>query len=82
LEFCAFIFKDRDAAKANEAFPANDRAVVLDALGYYEELSQTDPERILRICDWMRLEVAPQAISLERLRALLLDCAQRLGTAP
>lgn len=82
LEYWTFIFKDWDAAKANETFPANDRAVVLDALGYYEDLSQTDPERILRICDWMRLEMAPQAVSLERLRALLLDCAQRLGTAP
>jgi len=82
VEHWDFIFKDWDAAKANETFPAHNRAVLLDALGYYDNLSQTDPERILRICDWMRLQIVPQAISLERLRALLLDSAQRLGTAP
>lgn len=82
LEYWDFIFKDWDAAKANETFPANDRAILLDAVGYYDNLSQTDPERILRICDWMKIQVEPQTISLERLVAVLLQSAQRLGTAP
>ena len=77
-----FIFKDWDAAKANETFPANDRAIVLDALGYYDSLSQADPEEILRICDWMGLQMTPQPISLQRLKALLLGAAQGRGTAP
>jgi len=77
-----FIFKDWDAAKANETFPANDRAILLDAIGYYDNLSQTDPEKILRICDWTKVQIAPQSISLERLKTLLLETAQRLGTAP
>lgn len=82
VEYWDFIFKDWDAAKANETFPVNDRAILLDAVGYYDNLSQTDPERILRICDWMRLQIAPQSISLGRLKILLLEAAQRLGTAP
>jgi len=82
MEYWDSIFKDWDAAKANETFPANDRAILLDAVGYYDSLSQTDPERILRICDWMRLQIAPQTISLERLKAVLLESAQRLGTTP
>jgi len=81
VEYWDFIFKDWDAAKANETFPANDKGVLLDAVGYYEKLSQSDPEKILRICDWTRLQIVPQAVSLERLKNLLLDSAQRLGVA-
>jgi len=82
VEHWGLIFKDWDAAKANETFPANDRAIVLDAVGYYDNLSQTDPERILRICDWMRLQMTAEPISLQRLKTLLLESAQRLEGAP
>jgi len=82
VEYWDFIFKDWDAAKANETFPANDRAILLDAVGYYDNLSQTDPEKILRICDWMKIQIDPQMITLERLKTMLLEAAQRLGTAP
>ncbi len=74
-----FIFKDWDAAKANETFPANDKAVVLDALDYFDEASRDEPEKILRICDWMRLPLEPHALSLERLESLLRQCAERLA---
>ena len=81
VQYWDFIFKDWDGAKANETFPANDRAVLLDAVGYYENLSQTDPERILRISEWMHLQIIPQSISLNRLKTLLLESAQGLGGA-
>jgi len=74
-----FIFKDWDAAKANETFPANDKAIVLDAVGYFDKASRDDPERILRICDWMNLPLEPIEVSLERLQSLLRQCAQRLA---
>ena len=73
-----FIFKDWDAAKANETFPANDKAIILDAFGYFDEASREDPEKILRICDWIKLPLEPHSISLERLKDLLLQCAQGL----
>jgi len=69
-----FIFKDWDAAKANETFPAHDRGVVLDGVGYFEELMRTDPEKILRIGDWAKLPLEPQPVSLNRLRGLLREC--------
>lgn len=72
-----FIFKDWDAAKANETFPANDKAIILDALGYFDEMSHEDPEKILRICDWMKLPLEPRTVSLERLKDLLRQCAER-----
>jgi hypothetical protein len=79
LEHWDFIFKDWDAAKANETFPANDRAILLDSVGYYDTIAEKDPEKLLRICDWMRLEIVPQPTSLERLKALLLNAARRMG---
>ena len=66
-----FIFKDWDAGKANETFPQHDRAVVLDAIGYFDKLMTESPERILKISDWMKLPVEPAIISLERLKRLL-----------
>lgn len=78
LEHWDYVFKDWDAAMANETFPAHDKAIVLDAVGYFDEVSRTDPERVLRICDWMKLEIEPYAVSLERLKNLLGQSAQRL----
>jgi len=71
LEYWDFIFKDWDAAKANETFPSHDRAVLLDATGYFEQLAGSYPEKIVRISDWMRIEIEPQAVRLDRLKALL-----------
>jgi hypothetical protein len=82
LEHWDYIFKDWDAAMANETFPAHDKAVVLDAVDYFDEISGTDPERILRICDWMKLEIEPYVASLERLKRLLCECAQRSEEDP
>ncbi len=73
-----FIFKDWDAAKANETFPAHDKAVVLDAVNAFDELAGGDPEKILRIGDWMKLPLEPRQISLERFKDLLLQCSRAL----
>ena len=77
LEHWDYIFKDWDAAMANETFPAHDKAIVLDAVGYFDEILGTDPEKILRISDWMKLEIEPCAVSLDRLKRLLCECAQQ-----
>jgi len=76
IENWDFIFKDWDMGKANETFPANDKGVVLDAVGYFDELSRSNPEKILRICDWAKLPLEPHAISLRRLKGLLRQCAE------
>ena len=78
LDHWDYIFRDWDAAMANETFPTNDKAIVLDAMGYFDEILGSSPEKILRICDWMKLEIEPYTVSLERLKKLLCDCAQRL----
>jgi len=70
-----YIFKDWDAAKANETFPQHDRAVVLDGVGFFEEFSAAKPERLLEISDWMKLPIEGAPVRLDRLRSLILDQA-------
>jgi len=72
LKHWDFIFKDWDSGLANEMFPAHDRAVVLDALGYFDKFMSESPERLLRISDWMRLPVESVNVSLDRLKGLLV----------
>ena len=81
IEHWDFIFKDWDVGKANETFPVNDRGIVLDAVGYFDDLSRSDPEKILRICDWAKLPLEAHAISLRRLAGLLRQCAEGFLTS-
>ena len=71
LAHWSYIFKDWDAGKANEMFPAYDKAVVLDALGYFEQLMVESPERILETSDWMKLPLEAASVSLDRFKSLL-----------
>ena len=73
LRYWKVIFKDWDQGKANETFPQNDRAILLDSTGIFEKYSTDSPEKILEFADWMRLDIEPYKISLERLKHLLLD---------
>jgi len=70
-----FIYKDWDEGLANEMFPAHDKAVVLDALGYFDKLMAESPEQILTISDWMKLPIEAMEISLERFESLIADAA-------
>jgi len=74
-----FIFKDWDSAKYNEMFPRHDKAIVLDALGYADQLMAGSPERILEISDKMQLPIESSAISLERLNRLLAEQTPAAG---
>jgi len=76
LEHCKQIFKEWDAAKANETFPYHEKAVLLDAVGIFDEYSQNSPEKILEFSDWMKLQIEPHGISLERFKNLLLECTR------
>ena len=76
IKYWDFIFKDWDKGKANEMFPYYDKAVVLDALGYYEKLSIEDQEKILKIADWMKIPLESVNISLDRFKELLKNSAE------
>jgi len=74
-----YIFKDWDAGLANETFPSHDKAIVLDALGYLDQLMAESPERVLEISDWMKLPIEAAPVSLDRLKGLLAAEAGQAG---
>ena len=73
LQYWKQIFKDWDIGKANETFPQHDKAILLDALGFFDEYSGNYPEKVLEFTDWMKLPIESLKISLDRLRRLLLN---------
>ena len=75
-----YVFQDWDRGKANESFPQHTGgAVLLDAVHFFEEYSESHPERILEFSDWMGIPILPREVKLDRLEELLCDCALRLG---
>ena len=79
VEFRKHVFLEWDVGKANETFPANDTAILLDPLGYYEKLAGESPEKLLEFSDWMSLGIEPHEVSLERFKNLLAECAGKLA---
>ena len=73
LQYWKAIFKDWDNGKANETFPQQDKAILLDGLGMFEKYSADCPEELLEFSDWMHLSIEPHRISLDRLKRLLVD---------
>ncbi len=67
------IFKDWDIGLANETFPKNDKAIVLDALNFFDESCQNNPEKVLEFSDWMKVPIESYKISLNRLKKLLIE---------
>ncbi len=78
MEFRKHVFLEWDIGQANETFPANDLAILLDPLGYYEKLATENPEEILEFSDWMGISIEPRVVSLDRLKVLLSECAHSL----
>jgi len=76
LKYWRIIFKEWDIGLANETFPQNDKAILLDALDFFNVYSERYPERILQFSDWMRIGIEPYKISLDRLKNLLLEAAE------
>ena len=73
LKYWKRIFKGWDIGKANETFPQNDKAILLDPLGIYDEYVANFPQKLLEFSDWMKLPIEPYPVSLDRLQSLLLD---------
>ena len=73
LKFWKQIFKDWDIGLANETFPQNDKAIILDSLGTFNEFSEQYPEKLLELSDWMKIPIEPFNISFNRLKSLLID---------
>jgi hypothetical protein len=71
IKYWKIIFSNWDVGLANETFPGNETAIVLDALDEFNEISEKSPEKILEFSDWMKLGIEPYKVSLDRFRNLL-----------
>jgi len=77
MKYRHYVYQGWDKGLANENFPKHTGgAIMLDAIGYYDELMNNDPEKILEFSDWMGIPLEPYKISLDRLKELLLDQIQ------
>jgi hypothetical protein len=79
VEYRKNVFLEWDAGKANETFPSNDTAILLDAIGYYDRLAEEHPEKLLEFSDWMGIGLEPYPIPLDRFKGMLSSCLQTLG---
>ncbi len=76
------VFKGWDKGVANENFPRhNGGAIVLDAIGYLDRYMAENPEDFLDYCDWMGIPMQTGPVSLDRLKSLLLEQANKLNGA-
>jgi hypothetical protein len=74
MKYRHYIYQGWDKGLANENFPKHTGgAIMLDAVGYYDEIAQSAPEKLLDFSDWMGIPIEPYKITLERLKKLLLD---------
>jgi hypothetical protein len=74
MKYRHYVYQDWDKGLANENFPKHTGgAIMLDAVGYYDEIAQNDPEKLLEFSDWMGIPLEPYPVTLDRLLALLSD---------
>ena len=74
MKYRHYVYQDWDKGLANENFPKHTGgAIMLDAIGYYDEAMENNPEKILEFSDWMGIPIEPYRISFNRLKSLLLE---------
>ena len=74
MKYRHYVYQGWDKGLANENFPKHSGgAIMLDAIGYYDDVAQNDPEKLLEFSDWMGIPIEPYRVTLDRLRDLLLD---------
>ena len=77
MKYRHYVYQGWDKGLANENFPKHTGgAIMLDAVGYYDEIAQNDPEKLLEFSDWMGIPVEPSPVTLDRLMNLLSDEAK------
>lgn len=72
------VFKGWDKGIANENFPKHTGGViVLDGLEYLDNYMAENPEAFLDYCDWMGVPMQACPLSLDRLKSLLREQAEK-----
>jgi len=74
MKYRQYVYQGWDKGLANENFPKHTGgAIMLDAIGYYDEIVQNSPEKLLEFSDWMGITLEPYTATLDRLASLLSD---------
>jgi len=74
MKYRHYVYQGWDKGLANEIFPKHTGgAIMLDAVGYYDKIAQSDPEKLLEFSDWMGIPLQPYPVTLDRLMGLLRD---------
>ena len=79
VKFRHYVFKGWDKGLANQNFPRHTGgAIVLDAVGYIDRYMAERPEEFLEYSDWMGIPIQAYPVTLDRLRSLLIEQADKL----
>jgi len=80
IKFRHQVFKGWDKGLANENFPRHTGgAIVLDGIGFVDQVMTEKPEEFLEYSDWMGIPIQPCPVSLDRFKSLLMEQAQILA---
>jgi hypothetical protein len=73
MKFRHHVYQGWDRGLANENFPKHTGgAIMLDAVGFFGQVMEDNPEKILEFSDWMGIPIESHRVSLDRFKGLLI----------
>jgi hypothetical protein len=73
MKFRHHVYQGWDKGLANENFPKHSGgAVMLDAVGFFNQVIEDNPEKILEFSDWMGIPIESYRVSVDRFKWLLI----------
>jgi hypothetical protein len=73
MKFRHHVYQGWDRGLANENFPKHTGgAIILDAVGFFDQVMADNPEEILEFSDWMGIPIESYRVSLDRFKGLLI----------
>jgi len=73
MKFRHHVYQGWDKGLANENFPKHSGgAVMLDAVGFFNQVIEDNPEKILEFSDWMGIPIESYRVSVDRFKGLLI----------
>lgn len=73
MKYRHHVYQGWDKGLANENFPKHTGgAIMLDAVGFFDQVVEDNPEEVLKFSDWMGIPIDSYRITLDRFKGLLL----------
>jgi len=73
MKFRHHVYQGWDRGLANENFPKHTGgAIILDAVGFFDQVMADNPEEILEFSDWMGIPIESYRVPLDRFKGLLI----------